>query len=89
MQNVTIFTTLMCPYCHRAKALLHQKGVVFEEIDVTMRAGKRAEMSQRAGGRTSVPQIFVGDHHIGGSDDLQALEDLGELDALLQIEPQG
>lgn len=89
MHSVTIFTTLMCPYCHRAKALLREKGVEFEEIDVTMSARKRAEMSERAGGRTSVPQIWVGEVHIGGSDDLQALEDRGELDALLQIEPQG
>ena len=89
MQDVTIFTTWVCPYCHRAKALLRQKGVEFVEIDVSMSSRKRAEMSERAGGRTSVPQIFVGDHHVGGSDDLHALEERGELDALLAIQPPG
>ena len=89
MPNVTIFTSLLCPYCHRVKALLSRKGVAFEEVDVTGSASKRAAMSERAGGRTSVPQIFLGDHHVGGSDDLHALEDRGELDALLEIEPSG
>ncbi|MFT4079908.1 glutaredoxin 3 [Rhodomicrobium sp.] len=83
MQPVTIYTTPSCPYCRRAKALLTRKGVTFEEIDVSDRA-KRAEMSDIVGGRTSVPQIFIGSRHIGGCDDLHALDAKGELDPLLQ-----
>ncbi|WKW49618.1 glutaredoxin 3 [Rhodomicrobium lacus] len=83
MQPVTIYTTPSCPYCRRAKALLARKGVTFEEIDVSDRA-KRAEMSDLVGGRTSVPQIFIGSRHIGGCDDLHALDAKGELDPLLQ-----
>jgi glutaredoxin 3 len=83
MQPVTIYTTPSCPYCRRAKALLTRKGVTFEEIDVSDRA-KRAEMSDLVGGRTSVPQIFIGSRHIGGCDDLHALDAKGELDPLLQ-----
>ncbi|MBJ7535800.1 glutaredoxin 3 [Rhodomicrobium vannielii ATCC 17100] len=83
MQPVTIYTTPSCPYCRRAKALLGRKGVAFDEIDVSDRA-KRAEMSDLVGGRTSVPQIFIGSRHIGGCDDLHALDAKGELDPLLQ-----
>ncbi|KAI95576.1 glutaredoxin [Rhodomicrobium udaipurense JA643] len=83
MQPVTIYTTPSCPYCRRAKALLGRKGVAFDEIDVSDRA-KRAEMSELVGGRTSVPQIFIGSRHIGGCDDLHALDAKGELDPLLQ-----
>jgi len=83
MQQVTIYTTPTCPYCRRAKALLARKGVAFEEIDVSDRA-KRATMTEQAGGRSSVPQIFIGSRHIGGCDDLHALDAKGELDPLLQ-----
>ena len=83
MQPVTIYTTAWCPYCSAAKSLLREKGVSFNEIDVEKTAGSRATMVQRAGGRTSVPQIFVGDKHVGGCDDLYALERAGGLDPLL------
>ncbi|MCJ2028318.1 glutaredoxin 3 [Methylobacterium sp. J-043] len=83
MQPVTIYTTAWCPYCSAAKSLLREKGVSFSEIDVEKTAGARATMVQRAGGRTSVPQIFVGDRHVGGCDDLYALERAGDLDPLL------
>lgn len=83
MQSVTIYTTMLCPYCHRAKALLAHKGADFDEIDVTMDPKGRQAMTQKAGGATSVPQIFIGETHVGGSDDLAALERSGALDALL------
>ncbi len=83
MQPVTIYTTAWCPYCSAAKSLLREKGVSFNEIDVEKTAGARGTMVQRAGGRTSVPQIFVGDRHVGGCDDLYALERAGDLDPLL------
>lgn len=83
MQPVTIYTTAWCPYCSAAKSLLREKGVSFNEIDVEKTAGARATMVQRAGGRTSVPQIFVRDRHVGGCDDLYALERAGDLDPLL------
>jgi len=81
--QVVVYSTLLCPFCHRAKALLRAKGVSFTEIDVGMDAAKRAEMTKRAHGRCSVPQIFVGDTHVGGCDDLHALETEGKLDSLL------
>lgn len=83
MQPVTIYTTAWCPYCSAAKSLLREKGVSFNEIDVEKTAGARATMVQRAGGRTSVPQIFIGNRHVGGCDDLYALERAGDLDPLL------
>lgn len=83
MSQVTIYTTPFCPYCYRAKSLLEKKGVAFDEVDVSMDADARQTMIQRAGGRTSVPQIFIADQHIGGSDELHALERAGNLDALL------
>ena len=83
MKPVTIYTKNYCPYCHRAKALLTSKGVAFEEIDVTTDPEGQKAMSVRAGGRTTVPQIFIGDTHIGGCDDLHALDAAGKLDALL------
>ncbi len=86
MANVTIYTTMLCPYCFRAKALLEQKGIAYDEIDVGMDADKRAEMEKRANGGYTVPQIFVGESHIGGSDELAALEAAGELDQLLAVE---
>jgi glutaredoxin 3 len=77
MAQITIYSTLMCPYCHAAKQLLKQKGVAFEEIDVTFNSDKRAEMREKAGGRNTVPQIFIGDIHVGGSDDLHDLDRAG------------
>jgi glutaredoxin 3 len=79
---VVMYTTNWCPYCERARRLLAAKNVTFEEIDVQLAADKRAEMRARSGQRT-VPQIFIGDHHVGGSDELVALEAAGELDRLL------
>ena len=84
MKSVEIYTKFTCGYCHRAKALLNDKGVPFEEHDITMGGPDREEMIQRAGGRSTVPQIFIGGDHIGGSDDLAALEREGKLDALLE-----
>jgi glutaredoxin 3 len=81
--KVIVYATLLCPYCHRAKALLRKKGVPFVEIDVSMDPAKRAEMTKRAQGRYTVPQIFIGDTHVGGCDDLHALDDEGKLDTLL------
>ncbi len=82
MAKVEIYTTLLCGYCYRAKKLLEQKGVAFTEIDLMAEPGRRTEMMQRAG-RTSVPQIFIDGRHIGGCDDLYALEARGGLDPLL------
>lgn len=82
MQKVEIYTTPICPYCHAAKALLRGKGVTYQEITV-LDPALRAAMTQRAHGRRTVPQIFVGDTHVGGYDDLAALERQGKLDALL------
>jgi glutaredoxin 3 len=79
---VVMYTTNWCPYCDRARRLLSAKNVAIEEIDVESAPAKRAEMQQRSGRRT-VPQIFIGETHVGGSDDLLALEDAGKLDALL------
>jgi glutaredoxin 3 len=81
--TVTVYTTAFCGYCHSAKRLLAQKGVEFAEIDVSYDAALRREMTQRAGGRRTVPQIFIGDRHVGGCDDLYRLEAKGELDRLL------
>jgi glutaredoxin 3 len=82
MKPVTIYTTAWCPYCHRAKALLNNKGVAFDEIDVSMDARRRDEMEQKSG-RHTVPQIWIGDTHVGGCDDLHALERAGQLNTLL------
>lgn len=83
MKTVEIYTTQTCPYCSAAKALLRKKGVPFTEIDVSMDPGTRHAMTQRAGGRRTVPQIFIGGTHVGGSDDLHALDHDGALDPLL------
>lgn len=83
MARIELYTKAFCPYCTRAKRLLDQKGATYEEYDITMGGPKRAEMIQRANGRTTVPQVFIDDAHIGGSDDLAALEREGRLDALL------
>lgn len=83
MQPVEIYTTPFCGYCHAAKRLLAQKGVAFTEIDVSADPSLRQAMTRRALGRTTVPQIFVGGEHLGGCDDLYALDRAGKLDALL------
>lgn len=83
MPPVTIYTTPWCPYCRTAKTLLTKKGVAYEEIDVEDKPELRQAMTARAGGRTSVPQIFIGEQHVGGSDDIHALDARGELDKLL------
>lgn len=83
MPPVTIYTKPLCPYCHRALSLLGQKGVKYEEIEAAWDPDKKREMMQRAGGRSTFPQIFIGDKHIGGSDELSALDRSGELDTLL------
>lgn len=83
MAKVEIYTTLLCGYCYRAKKLLDSKGVAYSEVDLLAQPDKRAEMVQRASGRTSVPQIFIDGKHIGGCDDLHALEARGDLDRLL------
>jgi glutaredoxin 3 len=80
--KVTMYATAWCPYCARARRLLQSKSVAFEEIDIDANPGARAEMIRRSG-RRSVPQIFIGESHIGGSDDLQAMEAAGKLDPLL------
>jgi len=83
MAEVELYTTMFCPYCTRARALLERKGVAFAEIDLNEEPARRGEMVQRAGGRTSVPQVFINGEHIGGSDELAALDRAGELDAKL------
>ena len=83
MANVEIYTKATCPFCHRAKALLAQKGVAFQEIAIDGDAEKREEMIKRSG-RTTVPQIFIDAQHIGGCDDLYALDGRQGLDPLLQ-----
>lgn len=84
MPKVEIYTWSRCPFCIRAKGLLTKKGVEFTEYCIDGDEAARDAMSVRAGGRRSVPQIFIGDRHIGGCDDLHALESAGELDPLLQ-----
>ena len=83
MQLVEVYTTRYCPYCVAAKLLLKRKGVAYKEIDVGFDVERRNEMIKRANGRMTVPQIFVGTTHVGGNDDLQALERAGKLDPLL------
>jgi glutaredoxin 3 len=83
MKPVTLYTTPICGYCSAAKRLLASKGVSFTEIDVLRDPSRRAEMAERARGRRTVPQIFVGDTHLGGYDDIAALDRAGRLDALL------
>lgn len=82
MKKVEIYTTGWCPYCHAAKSLLAEKGVAFDEVDADDPEIRRA-MVQRANGRRTVPQIFIGDTHVGGYDDMAALERRGQLDPLL------
>ena len=83
MAEVTIYTKPYCPYCIRAVSLLEKKGVAFQEIEASSDPEKRKEMVQRANGRATFPQIFIGERHIGGCDDMMALEYDGKLDALL------
>ena len=83
MAEVELYTTPFCPYCVRARALLERKGVAYTDIDIIEEPARRAEMVRRAGGRTSVPQIFIRGEHIGGSDELLALDRNGELDVKL------
>jgi glutaredoxin 3 len=83
MPLIEIYTTQWCGYCRAAKALLTRKGVTFTEIDLSDEPDRRAEMMQRANGRYTVPQIFIGETHVGGSDDLHALDRAGKLDPLL------
>jgi len=83
MKPVEIYTTPLCGYCHAAKGLLGRKGVAFAEIDLAQHPERRAEMVARAGGRRTVPQIFIGGVHVGGCDDLHALEAAGRLDPML------
>lgn len=83
MAQIDIYTQPLCPYCARAKALLTQKGVVFNEINAPRESAERQEAIHRSGGRTTVPQIFIDDQHVGGCDDLLALDANGGLDKLL------
>ena len=83
MKSVEIYTSPLCGFCHAAKRLLTQKGISFSEIDVLMHPNRKAEMIRRANGGRTVPQIFVGDTHVGGCDELYALERAGKLDPLL------
>jgi glutaredoxin 3 len=83
MPPITIYTKAWCPYCAAAKELLQSKGAPFDEIDIGAQPDRRSEMMTRSGGRSTVPQIFVGEQHVGGCDDLYALDRRGELDRLL------
>lgn len=83
MPNVEIYTSPLCGFCHAAKRLLNQKGVTFSEIDVWAAPDRKPEMMDRAGGRHTVPQIFIGGVHVGGCDELYALERAGKLDPML------
>jgi glutaredoxin 3 len=83
MPSIEVYTTPYCPYCTAAKELLHRKGAEFVEINVAGDRALRAHMVERAGGSMTVPQIFIGETHVGGCDDLYALDEAGELDPLL------
>lgn len=83
MANITIYTTRMCGFCLAAKRLLKQKGAEYDEVDVTSDTEARKAMTERASGGRTVPQIFVGERHVGGCDELYALDASGELDRLL------
>lgn len=85
MATIEIYTSPFCPFCHRAKALLKKKGVEFTEVDVMMNAGKRDEMSEKSGGRQTVPQIFVDGKHIGDCTEIHQMDAEGRLDAALKI----
>lgn len=83
MADIVIYTKDYCPYCHAAKDLLKSKGAAFTEIDILRHPERRSEMVEKAGGRTTVPQIFIAGRHVGGCDDLHALDAAGKLDPLL------
>lgn len=83
MADIVMYSSMMCPFCFRAKALLKQKGAPFKEINVDMNPKARSEMRQKAGGRTSVPQIWINGEHVGGSDELHALDARGVLSTML------
>ena len=83
MPQILVYSGPGCPYCVRAKALLQKKGAAFQEIDVRAEPARLAEMMEKSGGRKTIPQIFIGDRHIGGCDDLHALDAAGKLDGLL------
>ena len=83
MNAVEIYTSPLCGFCHAANRLLKEKGVTFSEVNVLAQPGRKAEMIKRANGGRTVPQIFIGDTHVGGCDDLYALDGAGKLDALL------
>lgn len=89
MVNVEMYSSPLCGFCYRAKQLLNDKGVKFLEINVLLDPGRKAEMIERSGGRKTVPQIFIGQQHVGGCDDLYALERAGQLDAMLQEHAAG
>ncbi len=84
MKQVEIYTSPLCGFCHAAKRLLKEKGVSFSEIDILSDPSRKSEMVQRSNGGRTVPQIFVGDLHLGGCDDLYALDRAGKLDMLLK-----
>jgi len=88
MRDVTIYTMAWCPYCQDAKALLKRKGVDFTEIELDRQPERRAEMLERSGGRRTVPQVFIGATHVGGCDDLYALDEEGGLDHLLAVKSE-
>lgn len=85
MAEVIIYSTTVCPYCIRAKGLLQRKGVAFREINLTEHPEQRDEMVEKANGRRTVPQIFINDQHVGGCDDIHALDAEGKLDGLLGL----
>ncbi len=84
MTKTLIYTANLCPYCHMAKELLQAKGAKYDEVDITGRPELRSEMSIKSGGRSTVPQIFIGGAHVGGCDDLYCLDRAGKLDELLK-----
>ncbi|WP_296577618.1 glutaredoxin 3 [Phreatobacter sp.] len=83
MPEIVVYTKDYCPYCHAAKELLRKKGAAFTEVDIQKHPDRRAEMIQKAGGRTTVPQIFIGGRHVGGCDDIHALDGAGKLDPMI------
>ncbi|MBX9993069.1 glutaredoxin 3 [Phreatobacter oligotrophus] len=83
MPEIIVYTKDFCPYCHAAKELLRSKGAAFTEIDIQKHPDRRPEMIEKAGGRTTVPQIFIAGKHVGGCDDIHALDEAGKLDPLL------
>uniref|UniRef100_A0A486XN87 Glutaredoxin n=1 Tax=Rheinheimera sp. BAL341 TaxID=1708203 RepID=A0A486XN87_9GAMM len=85
MSQVTIYTKAYCPYCVRALSVLQSKGVNYQEVRIDEQPELRPQMIERAGGRTTVPQIFIGTQHIGGCDDMLALDARGQLDPLLNL----